>query len=77
MQERAGHIAQLIDRLPDFGVPTELIFVEGNSTDDTRGEILRQIEAHPERDIRFVPQTGQGQGRRGARPASPPRSTTC
>ena len=57
-----GHIAELIDRVPDFGVPTELIFVEGNSTDDTRGEILRQIEAHPERDIRFVPQTGKGKG---------------
>ena len=47
---------------PDFGVPTELIFVEGNSTDDTRGEILRQIDAHPERDIRFVPQPGKGKG---------------
>jgi SAM-dependent methyltransferase len=57
-----GHIAELIDRVPDFGVPTELIFVEGNSTDDTRGEILRQIEAHPGRDIRFVPQTGKGKG---------------
>ena len=57
-----GHIEQLIERIPDFGVPTELIFVEGNSTDDTRGEILRQIDAHPERDIRFVPQPGKGKG---------------
>jgi SAM-dependent methyltransferase len=57
-----GHIAQLIERIPDFGVPTEVIFVEGNSNDDTRGEILRQIEAHPERDLRFVPQKGKGKG---------------
>jgi SAM-dependent methyltransferase len=57
-----GHIAQLIKRIPDFGVPTEVIFVEGNSNDGTRGEILRQIEAHPERDLRFVPQTGKGKG---------------
>ena len=57
-----GHVAQLIERIPDFGAPTELIFVEGNSTDDTRGEILRQIEAHPERDIRFLPQSGKGKG---------------
>jgi SAM-dependent methyltransferase len=57
-----GHIEQLIERIPDFGVPTELIFVEGNSNDDTRGEILRQIEAHPERDIRFIPQPGKGKG---------------
>jgi SAM-dependent methyltransferase len=57
-----GHIAQLIARVPDFGVPTEIVFVEGNSTDDTRAEILRQIEAHPERDIRLVPQDGKGKG---------------
>ena len=57
-----GHVAQLIERIPDFGVPTEVIFVEGNSSDDTRGEILRQIEAHPDRDLRFVPQTGTGKG---------------
>ena len=57
-----GHIAELVERIPDFGVPTELIFVEGNSTDDTRGEILRQIAAHPERDIRFAPQGGKGKG---------------
>ena len=57
-----GHVPALVERIPDFGVPTELIFVEGNSTDDTRGEILRQIEAHPDRDIRLVPQTGKGKG---------------
>ena len=57
-----GHIGPLIERIPDFGVPTELVFVEGNSADDTRGEILRQIEAHPERDISLVPQQGKGKG---------------
>jgi glycosyltransferase involved in cell wall biosynthesis len=57
-----GHVAELVRRIPDFGVPTEVIFVEGNSSDDTRGEILRQIEAHPDRDLRFVPQTGKGKG---------------
>jgi SAM-dependent methyltransferase len=57
-----GHVAQLVERIPDFGAPTELIFVEGGSTDDTQREILRQIEAHPERDIRLVEQTGKGKG---------------
>ncbi len=57
-----GHVEQLIERIPDFGAPTELIFVEGGSTDDTRGEILRQIDAHPDHDIRLVPQTGKGKG---------------
>ena len=72
-----GHIAQLIERIPDFGAPTELIFVEGDSTDDTRGEIERQIEAHPERDISLLDAAGQGQGRRRARRASTRPSTTC
>jgi SAM-dependent methyltransferase len=57
-----GHVEQLIERIPDFAVPTEVIFVEGHSTDDTRGEILRQIDAHPDRELRLVPQVGNGKG---------------
>jgi SAM-dependent methyltransferase len=57
-----GHVAELVERIPDFGVPTELVFVEGNSADDTRGEIIRQIDAHPERDIRLLQQPGKGKG---------------
>jgi glycosyltransferase involved in cell wall biosynthesis len=57
-----GHVAQLIERIPDFGVPAEVVFVEGNSTDDTRGEIIRQIDANPERDIRLLQQPGKGKG---------------
>jgi glycosyltransferase involved in cell wall biosynthesis len=52
----------VIDRLPEFGEAVELVFVEGNSTDDTRGEILRQIELHPEHDIRLLDQPGRGKG---------------
>ena len=57
-----GNVGPLIQRLPEIGTATELVFVEGGSQDDTRGEILRQIEAHPERDISFVPQPGRGKG---------------
>ncbi|HEX5247514.1 MAG TPA: glycosyltransferase [Gaiellaceae bacterium] len=57
-----GHIAELVERLPDIGLDTELIFVEGNSTDDTRGEIERQIALHPGRDIRLLIQQGVGKG---------------
>jgi SAM-dependent methyltransferase len=57
-----GHIPALVQRLPEFGSQLELVFVEGNSTDDTRGEIERQIEAHPERNLRMVPQPGRGKG---------------
>ncbi|MGH2670853.1 MAG: glycosyltransferase family 2 protein, partial [bacterium] len=57
-----GHIAALVDRLPEFGSQLELVFVEGHSTDDTRGEIVRQIAAHPNRDLRLVEQQGRGKG---------------
>ena len=57
-----GHLADLVRRVPELGTATELLFVEGGSTDDTRGEILRQIESHPERDIRLIEQPGRGKG---------------
>jgi SAM-dependent methyltransferase len=57
-----GHVAQLVDRLPELGAGTELIFVEGGSTDDTRGEILRQIDAHPDSGLSLVDQPGRGKG---------------
>ncbi len=57
-----GHISDLIRRLPELGPEDELIFVEGGSTDDTRGEIERQMALHPERDISLVAQTGRGKG---------------
>jgi SAM-dependent methyltransferase len=57
-----GHIAGIMDRLPAFGSAVELVFVEGNSTDDTRGEIERQIAARPDIDARLVLQPGKGKG---------------
>lgn len=57
-----GHIPDIIGRLPEMGTATELIFVEGGSTDDTRGEIERQIALHPGRAIRLVEQPGRGKG---------------
>jgi glycosyltransferase involved in cell wall biosynthesis len=45
-----------------MGSGTELIFVEGGSTDDTRGEIERQIAKHPEREISVLGQKGKGKG---------------
>lgn len=57
-----GHVADLVRRVPAIGESTELVFVEGNSTDGTRAEIERQIELHPERTMRLVVQTGKGKG---------------
>ncbi len=57
-----GSIGPLIERLPVMGSATELIFVEGGSSDGTREEIDRQIELHPDREISVVDQPGKGKG---------------
>jgi SAM-dependent methyltransferase len=61
-RNEAGHVPDLVERIPDFGAPTELIFVEGGSTDDTRAEIQLQIERHPELDMSLIDQPGKGKG---------------
>jgi glycosyltransferase involved in cell wall biosynthesis/SAM-dependent methyltransferase len=61
-RNEAGHIPQIVERLPSMGTSTELVFVEGGSTDDTRGAIEREIEAHPELDISLLTQPGKGKG---------------
>lgn len=57
-----GHIDELFDRIPELGPQTEIIFVEGNSKDDTYGAIERAIAAHPERNCRVLKQPGKGKG---------------
>lgn len=57
-----GHIDELFDRIPELGPQTEIIFVEGNSKDDTYGAIERAILAHPERNCRLLKQPGKGKG---------------
>jgi len=61
-RNEAGHIPQIVERTPEMGAGTELIFVEGNSTDDTREVIERQIELHPDRNISLLVQPGKGKG---------------
>lgn len=58
-----GNIEAAVLRMPALGAHTELIFVEGNSTDGTAEEIERVIAAHPSRDIKLIPQRdGRGKG---------------
>jgi SAM-dependent methyltransferase len=62
VRNEEGHIPTLVERLPQLGAATELIFVEGGSSDDTRAAIEREIERHPDLDIRLLTQTGKGKG---------------
>ena len=59
-KNEAGNVAGAIERTPEFGTHQEFIFVDGNSTDGTQ-ERIREIQTqYPEKDIRFMTQTGRG-----------------
>src|SRR5262245_30711803 len=55
-----GNIEPVVARIPPMPGHTEIIFVEGGSTDGTPGEIERVIAANPTRDIKLITQTGRG-----------------
>lgn len=62
VRDEVGNIEPMIRAIPDVGRETEIVLVEGHSTDGTREEILRVIEAYPDRNIRLLVQDGIGQG---------------
>jgi hypothetical protein len=57
-----GNIEDAIRRIPSLGSFTEIIFVDGSSTDGTAAEIERQIVLHPAKKISLIHQ-GQGIGK--------------
>ena len=57
-----GNIANIFTRTPEMGGGTELIFVEGGSTDDTYETIKKEIEKNPEKRAFAYQQTGKGKG---------------
>ena len=72
-RNESGNIASIIQRIPQMGGGTEVIFVEGGSTDDTWEAIRREIERQPDKSCKAIRQTGQGKGdavRAGFREAS-------
>jgi SAM-dependent methyltransferase len=59
-RNEAGSIRELVERIPEMGRGTEIIFVEGGSEDDTRERIAAEIERRPDRNMRLLVQTGRG-----------------
>ena len=57
-----GNIENAIKRTPAFGIEQEFIFIEGNSSDNTYGEMERVKAAYPEKNIKIMKQTGKGKG---------------
>ncbi|WP_235934232.1 glycosyltransferase [Sunxiuqinia indica] len=62
-RNESGNIENAILRMPDFGKHIEIIFVEGNSTDDT-WERIQEIKRkyRDSFDIKILQQPGKGKG---------------
>jgi SAM-dependent methyltransferase len=61
-RNEAGNIDNIFRRVPEMGAGTELIFVEGHSTDDTYAVIERRAAKWPGRRVKILRQTGRGKG---------------
>jgi glycosyltransferase involved in cell wall biosynthesis len=49
VKDEAGTIHELVERMPQMGLWTEILFVESGSTDDTWSRIAAEEMAHPTR----------------------------
>jgi SAM-dependent methyltransferase len=61
-RNEAGNIAGIMERVPQMGAGTEIVFVEGGSTDDTWATIAREMQARPDRRCKAIQQRGRGKG---------------
>jgi ubiquinone/menaquinone biosynthesis C-methylase UbiE len=61
-RNEAGNIEDIVRRMPQMGSRTELIFVEGNSTDDTYDVIKRVLAESDSDDLMLLKQPGKGKG---------------
>jgi ubiquinone/menaquinone biosynthesis C-methylase UbiE len=61
-RNEAGNVPRVFEETPEMGRGTELVFVEGHSTDGTYEAIEQSIAAHPERRARLFKQEGRGKG---------------
>ena len=61
-RNEAGNIEAAIQRTPEMGLGTELIFIEGHSKDNTWDEIQRMASKYPQRQIKILKQQTKGKG---------------
>ncbi|MGD2058159.1 MAG: glycosyltransferase [Anaerolineales bacterium] len=61
-RNEAGNIVPLLDRLPEFNQPAEVIFVEGHSRDDTYSAIEDAIADETALKCKLIQQQGEGKG---------------
>ena len=61
-RNEAGNIEAAVQRTPELGLGTEIIFIEGHSTDNTWEEIQRVVAKYPQRRIKILKQNTKGKG---------------
>jgi len=61
-RNEGGNIEDAVRRMPRLGKHTEIIFIEGNSTDHTWSEIERVKAQYSNLEIKAMRQTGKGKG---------------
>jgi Glycosyl transferase family 2 len=59
-RNEVDNVANLVARVPSMGTHTELLFVDGSSSDGTPERVEQLIQEQPERDIKLVRQDGKG-----------------
>lgn len=53
-RNEAGNVEQAVNRIPQMGRQTEILFCDDKSTDGTREEVKRMQELHRDKDIRLI-----------------------
>lgn len=61
-RNEAGNVENILTRTPEMGGGTEIVFVEGHSSDQTFEAIQQGIARHPEKCCLSMQQTGKGKG---------------
>lgn len=61
-RNEAGNVPEIFRRVPQLADGTELIFVEGGSSDNTYEAIQQEMTKYPELDCKLFRQTGTGKG---------------
>lgn len=61
-RNEAGNVPRLMAEIPSMGAWTEVIFVEGNSTDDTFAVLDKAVRERSDPLVRLIRQPGKGKG---------------
>lgn len=59
-RNEAGNIRTILEQVPELGGGTEIVFVEGGSTDGTYEVIEKELKAFPQRKTQLLRQAGRG-----------------